>query len=169
MKEYILVKTFCNKKDIADKIIDTLLSKRLVAGSQVSEVISKYWWNNKLEEIIEYKLEFRSRRDKFKQIFEEIESINDYEVCEISSFRILDANPKFLTWIDECLELNEANMKFKEYFISNDEGKSNCVIRTFCKLFNESYDNVYNSLCMISEELNCNSFNDICSNLIKPK
>ena len=37
-------------------------------------------------------------------------------------------------------------MKFKEYFIANSEGKSNCVIRTFCKIFNKSYDEVYKDL-----------------------
>jgi len=104
MKEYIVVKTFCNNKEVADKIIDILLVKRLVAGSQVSEVNSKYLWNNKLEETLEYKLEFRTRSDKFKKIIYEIEKIHNYEVCEISSFVINDANPEFLNWIDDCLK-----------------------------------------------------------------
>jgi len=52
-------------------------------------------------------------------------------------------------------------MKFSEYFISNDEGKSNCVIRTFCKLLNESYDNIYNDLSKVAKELKCNSYNEV--------
>ena len=52
-------------------------------------------------------------------------------------------------------------MEFKEYFISNKEGKSNCVIRSLCKLYNEEYDNVFNSLVDIAKELNVESFNDI--------
>ena len=52
-------------------------------------------------------------------------------------------------------------MKFIKYYITNKEGKSNCVIRTFCKIFNEEYDDVYNELCRIQKELKCNSFNDI--------
>lgn len=51
-------------------------------------------------------------------------------------------------------------MKFSEYYISDNNGKSNCVIRTFCKMFNEDYDSVKNELCSISNRLNC-SFNDI--------
>ena len=51
-------------------------------------------------------------------------------------------------------------MNFKEYYISDSEGKSNCVIRSFCKVYNESYDKVYNDLVDISKELNCN-FNDV--------
>ena len=52
-------------------------------------------------------------------------------------------------------------MKFKKYYIANNDGKSNCVIRSFCKLFNESYNNVYDELCRIQKELNCENFNDI--------
>ena len=52
-------------------------------------------------------------------------------------------------------------MRFNEYYITNKDGKSNCVIRSFCKLFNEDYEDVYNGLCDIANEINCDSFNDI--------
>ena len=52
-------------------------------------------------------------------------------------------------------------IKYQEYFISNSEGKSNCVVRSFCKMFNKDYDEVFNDLVNLSQELNCNSFNDI--------
>ena len=52
-------------------------------------------------------------------------------------------------------------MKFCEYYISDVNGKSNCVIRSFCKLFNKEYDKVYNELCNIQKKLNCSSYNDI--------
>ena len=52
-------------------------------------------------------------------------------------------------------------MKFSEFYISNNEGKSNCVIRTFCKIYGEEYNNVYNELCSIAKQLGCASFNDI--------
>lgn len=53
------------------------------------------------------------------------------------------------------------NIEFREYYISNKEGKSNCVIRTFCKLFNKSYDDVFNELCNLATALNCDNFNDV--------
>ena len=52
-------------------------------------------------------------------------------------------------------------MKFNKFYVSNNEGKSNCVIRTFCKIYNEEYNNIYNDLCSIAKRLNCDSFNDI--------
>ena len=52
-------------------------------------------------------------------------------------------------------------MKFNKFYVENKDGKSNCVIRSFCKLFNKKYDQVYNELCDVQKELNCNSYNDI--------
>ncbi len=61
MDKYIVVINCCNKISIANKIVDTLLNKKLVSGSQMTEIKSKYWWNNEIEESVEYKLEFRTK------------------------------------------------------------------------------------------------------------
>ena len=52
-------------------------------------------------------------------------------------------------------------MNFKEFYITNNEEKSNCMVRSFCKMYNKEYDDVYNELCSLAKKLNCNSFNDI--------
>ncbi len=101
MDKYIIVTTLCDKEAIANQIIDTLLEKKLVAGSQLSKVSSKYWWNNELEECSEYKLEFRTKERKFTTIENEIKKIHDYDVAEISSCEIKTASKEFLNWIDE--------------------------------------------------------------------
>ncbi len=100
MDKYIIVTTLCNKEEIANKIIDTLLEKRLVAGCQITKVHSKYWRNNKLEECDEYKLEFRTKENLFSEIENEINKIHDYEVAEISYIEIYSANKDFLNWIN---------------------------------------------------------------------
>lgn len=100
MDKYIIVITLCNSEEIANKIIGILLEKKLVAGSQLSKVHSKYWWNGKLEECDEYKLEFRTKESLFSSIENEIKQIHDYEVAEISGFEIINANNNFLKWID---------------------------------------------------------------------
>ena len=104
MDKYIVVTTLCDKKKIANKIVDELLSKKLVAGSQVTKVNSKYYWNNRLEESREYKLEFRTKESKFIEIESEIKKIHNYEVAEISSYEIKNANKEFLSWIDENIK-----------------------------------------------------------------
>ena len=101
MNKYIIITTFCDKEEIASNIIKTLLNKKLVAGSQISRVSSRYWWNSKIEECDEYKIEFRTKDNLFEEIKKEIKKIHDYEVAEISSYEILNADKEFLKWIDD--------------------------------------------------------------------
>ena len=104
MDKYIIVTTLCNKRDIADKIIDKLLKEKLVAGSQLTEVTSKYWWNNTIEEAKEYKIEFRTKERLFSEIEKVIKNIHDYEVAEISSYEIKNGSKEFYGWIDENIK-----------------------------------------------------------------
>ncbi len=104
MDKYIIVTTLCDKEEISNKIIDTLLEKRLISGSQVTKVHSKYWWNNKVEECDEFKLEFRTKESLFNELENEIKKIHNYEVEEISSIEIKNANKEFLYWIDNSLK-----------------------------------------------------------------
>ena len=77
------------------------MEKKLIVGSQVTKVHSKYWWNNKLEECDEYKLEFRTKETIFNEIENEIKQIHDYEVAEISYYEIKNASKDFFDWIDK--------------------------------------------------------------------
>ena len=52
-------------------------------------------------------------------------------------------------------------MKFNEYYISDRNGKSNCLIRSLCKVLNKEYNDVYDGLCEVAKKLNSSSFNDI--------
>ena len=101
MSRYIVVTTLCNKLDVAQNIADALLNKRLVAGSQIESVHSKYWWNRELEECEEYKLEFRTKESLLKEVEEEIKKVHDYEVAEISYYEIKSENMDFLNWIEK--------------------------------------------------------------------
>lgn len=76
------------------------MEKKLVAGSQVFKVHSKYWWNNELEECDEYKLEFRTKESLFYETENEIMKIHDYETAEISCSEITNGSKEFLNWID---------------------------------------------------------------------
>ncbi len=101
MNKYIIVTTLCNKEEVANIIVNNLLEKKLIAGSQISKVHSKYWWNNELEECDEYKLEFRTKEKLFSEIENVIKQIHDYEVSEISYYEIYNASSEFLNLIDE--------------------------------------------------------------------
>lgn len=44
---------------------------------------------------------------------------------------------------------------------SKYDGNGNCIIRSFCLIFNVEYNDVYSELCNIRDQLGCNSYTDI--------
>ena len=104
MDKYIIVKVLCDKSEITDNIVDSVLKKKLVAGCQIYQCKSKYYWNNEIEETNEYLIEMRTKLSKFSEIEKIVKKIHDYDVCEISYVEILGANKEFLNWIEEELK-----------------------------------------------------------------
>ena len=82
--KYCIVSTICNKKEVARKIVDTLLEKKLAASCHTSNINSKYWWNGKIEEETEILIDIRTKKELFKEIEKEILKIHDYDTAEIT-------------------------------------------------------------------------------------
>ena len=98
---YIIITTACDKKEIADKMIETLLRKRLVSCCQLTNIYSSYWWNGKIENHPEYFIQMKTKKKLYKEVEKEILKIHDYEICEILSYDITDGNEEFLKWIED--------------------------------------------------------------------
>jgi len=99
--EYVIVITLCDDKEVALKIIEKLLQKKLIAGSHMEEVMSTYFWKDEIVNSKEYKLKFRTRECLFSEIKATIKELHNYEVPEISMIKIADANEEFFNWISE--------------------------------------------------------------------
>ena len=52
-------------------------------------------------------------------------------------------------------------MNYEKFYIEDENGKSNCVVRSLCKILNKKYNGIYIDLCNVAKKLNCTSFNDI--------
>ncbi len=52
-------------------------------------------------------------------------------------------------------------MKYEYYYAEDNNKKTNCIIRTFCKLFNKEYDAVKQELINIAKELNYETYAEI--------
>ncbi len=52
-------------------------------------------------------------------------------------------------------------MEFKKFYIEDSNGKSNCVIRSLCKILNKEYNEVLNGLIDVQNKINAENFNDI--------
>lgn len=106
LNTYFIVTTLSDNLEVIKKISWGLLECNLVAGSQISEVLSSFWWNGRIESKKEYKLEVRTRGDKVAPIRELIKSVHNYVVPEISATQITCTTQDMEDWIDESVQRN---------------------------------------------------------------
>jgi len=99
MKYIIVFVTAPNNK--VKKIIDQLLTKKLVACINViKNVSSYYWWENKICTDKESLLIIKTKKVLFKKLLNEIKKVHPYKVPEIISIEIKEGNKEYLNWIN---------------------------------------------------------------------
>jgi uncharacterized protein involved in tolerance to divalent cations len=90
----------CPKIEEANKILDVLLEKRLVAGGLITHGPSRYHWKGKIEEQEYYIISTFSLFRNKQKIISEVRKLNSDETPAIV-FLNIDGNDDFLKWIDD--------------------------------------------------------------------
>ena len=105
IKDAVLVFVTCASIKEADKIVDTLLNKKLIACANIlSGIKSKFWWKGNIENAKEVLIMAKTRTSKFAAIDKEVRRIHSYEVPEIVAMPIIAGSSKYLNWIAESLK-----------------------------------------------------------------
>ena len=101
MNKYCMIEVaFCNMTEV-DKVIDRLLSKKLVASIHVIESNSSWNWKNERENSKEYLLQVTTKINKQNDIYNEIKKVHSYECFEFAIYEVNSINNDYLKWIDE--------------------------------------------------------------------
>lgn len=102
MDSFIIVYCTVPSLETGMVIADDLVEGQYAACvSIVPGVTSIYRWKGGISRDIEMLLMIKSRKVNFGKIRERILSLHPYEVPEIISMDISDANNPYLTWISE--------------------------------------------------------------------
>lgn len=107
MNEYIRITTFSKDKRTIAKISTEVIKEKYAASTHIDKVLSSYWWDGKVEDTQEYRLEIITRKDKEDIIVQTIKLLHDYEVPEIQEDEHITLNPDIKKWIDDIV--NESN------------------------------------------------------------
>jgi len=99
MKHCLLQINAPSRKE-AERIIDKLLEKHLIAGANIIETPSRYWWKGKIESHKYYSILAYSLSQNKEKIITETRQIHSDETPAIVFWGI-DANNDFLEWIQE--------------------------------------------------------------------
>jgi len=89
------------KKEIAQKIVSSLIEKRLIASSLINNGESTYRWEDKVETEDYHSISAFTNEKNKEKIIEEVKKISKENVPVIAFFKIDDGNPDFLKWIEE--------------------------------------------------------------------
>lgn len=101
MNEYILITTTFNDSEVMNRIINILLSEKLVSCAQVSNIKSSYRWTGKIESNKEFLVNLKTRKSLFKRVEEKIKEYHNYEIPQIIAYDIVLGSKEYLNWIEE--------------------------------------------------------------------
>ncbi|MBW3003323.1 divalent cation tolerance protein CutA [Candidatus Woesearchaeota archaeon] len=104
---YCQVLISATTKEEADKISDTLVLNKLIAGALIIKGPSRYWWDGEIVEKEYYNVQAFSLKDNKDEIIEEVKKIHSDE-CPIIAFFDMDGNQQFLDWIKENVKIFKA-------------------------------------------------------------
>ena len=86
----------------AERIVRTLLEKRLIAcGNILPEISSLYRWKETIESSAETLVLFKLPSETYESFEKEVRSLHPYEVPEIIACKIERGLPDYLRWLVE--------------------------------------------------------------------
>jgi periplasmic divalent cation tolerance protein len=94
----------CGSWQEAQRIVDSLLEKRLIACAEFMEVQSKYHWKGKLQDDKEIRLVMESAAHLFDSIEEEVRKLRSYEAFVLQTTPILQLSRAAGEWLDSTLQ-----------------------------------------------------------------
>ena len=98
--KYCMIEVAFGIKKEANKAVDELLNKRLVASCQILESNSIWNWKQKREQSKEYIVLMKTQFYLQNKIYNVIKNIHSYECFEFAVFELSSCNEDYLNWIE---------------------------------------------------------------------
>lgn len=99
--KYSVIITTTSTKEDAEKIATALLSQKLAACIQVSQIKSYYTWKEKMNKDDEQLLMIKCKHGDYAEIEKCIKANHSYEIPEIIQLPISNGLPAYMNWINE--------------------------------------------------------------------
>ena len=108
MTDKIVVLSTCESEHEARRVAKHLLENGLAACVNILPgAHSIFRWKDKIEEVAEFVLLIKSRRDLFAALSVELQKVHSYETPEVIALPILEGSERYIAWLDN--ELSEQN------------------------------------------------------------
>lgn len=94
----------CTDKKEADKIVNALLVKHLIACAKQIPLTADYWWQGKIEHNAEILLVMESKLALFEKVEAEVAKLHSYDTFVLEATPISKISEKARKWLEA--ELN---------------------------------------------------------------
>ena len=88
----------------AEKAAKDFVEKRLAACANIVKVRSIYVWKGKLEDTEEYLVVMKTLGRKAARLAKAVKEAHPYEVPEVMTLTASFVDPKYLSWLKECVD-----------------------------------------------------------------
>jgi len=83
----------------ARKLAQTVVGKKLAACAHISEIESFYTWENEVQNESEFRILFKTTRERYKDVEKAILKLHSYDLPAIYAVDIDDIHEPFGEWI----------------------------------------------------------------------
>src|SRR3990167_184007 len=98
MSKYLQVYISAENKEQVDRILNSLLNKKLVAGGLILNAPARFWWKGEITDMDYYNILVFTKEEHKKVIIEDVRKTSVEEVPMIW-FVQFDGNKELLKWI----------------------------------------------------------------------
>ena len=103
--DYLIVHTTVDDRSKAEFLARTILEARLGACIQIVPIQSLYRWEGALESSDEYRLEIKTRADRYDALETLLLRHHPYDTPEILAIPVVAGSEEYLRWVDgECAQ-----------------------------------------------------------------
>ena len=99
---YLQVYISAEDKEQADKILNSLLKKKLVSGGLLLNAPARFWWKGEITDMNYYNISTFTKVQHKEAIIEDVKKTSIEEVPMIW-FTKFEGNDELLKWIDESI------------------------------------------------------------------
>ncbi|MCH2650024.1 MAG: divalent-cation tolerance protein CutA [Candidatus Marinimicrobia bacterium] len=100
----IAVFTTTDSLEEARKLTKSLVEQKLAACAQISEIESFYTWDKEVQNDQEFRIMFKTTKDKYKDVEKAILKIHSYDLPAIYAVDVDELYKPYGDWVNESLK-----------------------------------------------------------------
>ena len=100
----IAVFTTTDSLEEARKLTKSLVEQKLAACAQISEIESFYTWDKEVQNDQEFRIMFKTTKDKYKDVEKAILKIHSYDLPAIYAVDVDELYKAYGDWVNESIK-----------------------------------------------------------------